>query len=363
MTQRTALYDAHVALGAKIVDFAGWDMPLHYGSQIAEHQQVREDAGMFDVSHMTVVDITGEQAGDFLRYLLANNIGRLQQPGKALYSCMLNDKGGIIDDLITFFLSPSEYRIVVNAATRAKDLSWMQQQAEAYQVQVNERNDTAMIAVQGPKARERAHQALSNASRDIASQLGPFYGAYSDDMFISRTGYTGEDGYEIILPQQQAATLWQALLDAGVKPIGLGARDTLRLEAGMSLYGTDMDETTTPLESGLGWTVAWEPAERDFIGRSVLQHQRDQGLTQKFTGLILDQRGMLRNHQTVFNQAGETIGEITSGSFSPVLGKAIAFARINKDCTDTCYIDQRGKLLAVRLVKPPFVRNGKACVE
>jgi len=367
MTKRTALYEQHVKQGAKIVDFAGWDMPLHYGSQIAEHRQVREDAGMFDVSHMTVVDLHGAGCRDFLRRLLANNIDRLKQAGKALYSCMLNEQGGIIDDLITFYLSDDHYRLVVNAATRDKDLAWINQQGEGFDVQIQERDDVAMIAVQGPQARNKARQAMDEPTAAIAASLGPFFGAYCDTshgrFFISRTGYTGEDGYEIILPQQQAKRLWQDLLSAGIKPIGLGARDTLRLEAGMALYGTDMDETTSPLVSGLGWTVAWEPAERDFIGRQALEAERASPPTAQFVGLVMDDRGMLRNHQALLDDQGQAVGEITSGSFSPVIGKAIALARIRPDVDGHCYIDNRGKQQRLRIVKPPFVRNGKICID
>ena len=367
MANRTALYNAHVSQGAKIVDFAGWDMPLHYGSQIAEHKRVRYDAGMFDVSHMTVVDLHGERCREFLRYLLANDVNRLQQAGKALYSCMLNERGGIIDDLITFYISDDHYRLVVNAATRDKDLGWIKQQADAFDVGVDERPEMAMIAVQGPNAREKTHAILDPQTRDIAAGLGPFFGAYSDtdqgQLFISRTGYTGEDGYEIILPQEQAEDLWNRLLDAGVKPIGLGARDTLRLEAGMALYGTDMTEETSPLISGLGWTVAWEPAGRDFIGRTSLETERASDASQRFVGLIMDDRGMLRNHQPVLNGNGQDAGEITSGSFSPVIGKAIALARVKNDSADHYFVESRGKRNRLRVVKPPFVRNGKICID
>ena len=367
MANKTALYDAHVQLGAKIVDFAGWDMPLHYGSQISEHKQVREDAGMFDVSHMTVVDLNGAGCRDFLQHLLANNVDRLQQAGKALYSCMLNEQGGIIDDLIAFYMSDDHYRLVVNAATRDKDLAWIEKQAKGFDIQIKEQSNTAMIAVQGPNARDKAHRALDGQTRNIAADLGPFFGAYSDiengQIFISRTGYTGEDGYEIILPQEQAAKLWQALLDSGIKPIGLGARDTLRLEAGMALYGTDMDETTSPLISGLNWTVAWEPAQRNFNGRAALEKERSAALDKKFIGLIMDDRGMLRNYQQVIDADGQIVGEITSGSFSPVIGKAIALARVSSSVTDHCYIENRGKRQQLRVVKPPFVRNGKICIN
>ena len=362
MGKQTALYNDHLAAGGKLVDFAGWDMPIHYGSQIEEHHQVRRDAGMFDVSHMTVVDFTGEGVRDYLRHLLANDVNRLTQPGKALYSCMLNERAGVIDDLIVCFLSDTWFRMVVNAATRDKDLQWMSTQADVFHFTLQERRDLAMIAVQGPNARDKTHRALG-ATIDAARDLQTFFAVECGNYFVARTGYTGEDGYEIMIPNEQASDAWQALLAAGVKPCGLGARDTLRLEAGMNLYGQDMDETTTPLESALGWTVAWEPSNRDFIGRSVLETQRANKPASKLVGLVLEDRGVLRHGQTVF--AGDNLPEgiITSGSFSPTLGKSIAFARVPAQTGERCEVEIRGKRLAAKVVKPPFVRFGKSCID
>ncbi len=361
MNKRTPLYEAHLNMGAKIVDFGGWDMPLHYGSQIDEHHSVRRAAGMFDVSHMTIVDLEGDRVREFLRYLLANNVDRLTQPTKALYTCMLNEQGGVIDDLIVYFGNDQWFRLVVNAATRDKDLAWITHHAVAFAVHVKERDDLAMIAVQGPQGREAVHK-LIGAAAPQAAAMGAFYALQAGELFIARTGYTGEDGYEVMLPAAQATDFWQRLHQAGVKPIGLGARDTLRLEAGMNLYGADMDESTTPLESGLGWTVAWEPAGRDFIGRAALEAQRSEGAKFKLVGLMLDDKGVLRNHQKVIMD-GHEAGEITSGSFSPTLGKAIAFARVSSGAEVHAEVDVRGKLLAVRIVKPPFVRHGASCIE
>lgn len=362
MGQRTPLYEKHVAMGGKIVDFAGWDMPIHYGSQIDEHKQVRGDAGMFDVSHMVIVDLTGSETKAFLRRLLANDVARLKTPGKALYSCMLNEQGGVIDDLIVYYLRDDWFRMVVNAATRDKDLAWIQRQAEGFGVDIKERPELAMIAVQGPNARDKAHQAMPEAARGPASELKPFSAVEVGDLFIARTGYTGEDGYEIMLPTAAAAVFWQALNGAGVAPAGLGARDTLRLEAGMNLYGSDMTEETTPLVSGLGWTVAWDPEDRDFIGRGALEAQKAAGVPAKLVGLVLEGRGVLRDHQKVLaNGAGE--GEITSGSFSPTLGRAIALARVPAAAGEQVKVDVRGRELAARVVKPPFVRHGKSCLN
>jgi aminomethyltransferase len=360
MAQRTPLYEQHLAAEAKMVDFAGWDMPIHYGSQLEEHHQVRNDAGMFDVSHMVVLDLEGAQVRDFLRRLLANDVARITIPGKALYSCMLNERGGVIDDLIVYYMNDNWYRMVVNAATRDKDLAWINTQAQSFDVSVRERDDLAMIAVQGPNARDKAHAALGEPIA-AARELKPFVAVECGKLFVARTGYTGEDGYEIMVPAAEAPAVWDALLDAGVKPIGLGARDTLRLEAGMNLYGQDMDEDTSPLEAGLSWTVAFEPADRDFIGRGPLEQQKAAGPANKLVGLILEDRGVLRAHQKVVTEAGE--GETTSGSFSPTLGKAIALARVPATSGEHCQVEIRGKLLAARTVKYPFARNGKACVE
>lgn len=362
MGNRTPLYDEHVRLNAKMVDFGGWDMPINYGSQIEEHHQVRNDAGMFDVSHMTIVDLAGDKVKPFLQYLLANNVDRLKEPGKALYTCMLNEKGGVIDDLIVYYLNDQFYRLVVNAATRDKDLAWIEKQAAKFEVDVKVRDDLAMIAVQGPNARAKAHQALGGDAAGELGDMAAFFMKQLGDISVARTGYTGEDGYEIMLPAGQAAAFWQKLIEAGIKPIGLGARDTLRLEAGMNLYGHDMDENTTPLESGLGWTVAWEPQERDFIGRAAIARQKADGVKHKLVGLLLEDRGVLRDHQKVIVDGLEA-GEITSGSFSPTLGKSIAFARVTVSIGDHCKVDVRGKELNARVVKVPFVRNGKACID
>ncbi|MGB5290781.1 MAG: glycine cleavage system aminomethyltransferase GcvT [Lysobacterales bacterium] len=358
MSKHTPLYNAHIAAGARMVDFGGWEMPINYGSQIEEHNKVRQAAGMFDVSHMTVVDINGAQARHFLSYLLANDVAKLQSPGRAFYTCMLNEEGGIVDDLITTFLDETFFRMVVNAATHDKDLAWINLQAKAFDVVVEERPELAMIAVQGPLARETVLALLPESDASAAAEMKPFNAGQFGDLFISRTGYTGEDGFEISLPAEAAVVLWEQLLAAGVAPCGLGARDTLRLEAGMNLYGQDMDESVTPLESALGWTVALKD-DRVFIGRETLLEQKAQGLEKKLVGLVLEGRGVLRPGQRVITQAGD--GVTTSGSFSPTLQKAIAFARIPQSASETCQVDIRGKLLDCRIVRPPFARNGTVC--
>ncbi|TWH76070.1 aminomethyltransferase [Azomonas agilis] len=360
MGQRTPLFDQHLAFGAKMVDFGGWDMPLHYGSQVEEHHQVRRDCGVFDVSHMTIVDITGAQAQDWLQHLLANDVARLGFMGKALYSAMLNEAGGVIDDLIVY-LTDFGYRMVVNAATRDKDLAWMQRQTTGFDVTLTERSDLAMLAVQGPNARAKVATVVANARASLIDGLKVFQGLPEGDWFIARTGYTGEDGLEIMLPATEAASFFNELVGIGVAPIGLGARDTLRLEAGMNLYGQDMNEETSPLAANMGWTIAWEPQERNFIGRAALESQRTQANLPKLVGLVLDERGVLRAHQLV-KVAGIGEGEITSGTFSPTLGKSIALARVPATTADRAEVEIRGKCYPVRVVQPNFVRQGKILV-
>jgi len=359
MTQQTALFAQHVAAGGKMVDFAGWEMPLHYGSQLNEHHQIRRDAGVFDVSHMTIVDLKGTNVKTFLQKLLANDVARLKTTGKALYSCMLNEQGGVIDDLIVYFCAEEHYRLVVNAGTHDKDLAWITQQAELFDISIQERRDLSMLAVQGPNARAKVLPLLPKDLQNSSMQLGLFFSTWNNDWFIARTGYTGEDGFEIMLPNQEITEFWDTLLNAGFKPAGLGARDTLRLEAGMCLYGTDMDESISPCEAGLKWTIAFQPEERDFIGRAALKEKCESNCLVQ-VGLLLLEKGVLRNHQKVLTEKGD--GEITSGTFSPTLGRSIALARVPADCGDQVQVEIRGKLYAAQVVKAPFVRHGKALV-
>jgi aminomethyltransferase len=358
--RQTPLYARHVEAGARMVDFAGWDMPVNYGSQIEEHHAVRRDAGMFDVSHMLALDLSGAGATPFLRRLLANDVARLRTPGKALYSCMLNESGGVIDDLIVYRFSEGEYRLVVNAGTADKDLAWMRACIARWgsNVTLGSRRDLAMIAIQGPQAIARAARAIPEIN--TASGLpGPFSAARVGDLLIARTGYTGEDGLEISIPAARVAAVWDALVAAGVRPCGLGARDTLRLEAGMNLYGQDMDENVSPLDAGLAWTVDLRDEERDFVGRATLAATP---ASRRLLGLVLDDKGVLRAHMAVFTAAGE--GETTSGSFSPTLEKSIAFARLPLDVQpgESVEVDIRGRRLKAHTVKLPFVRNGEVLV-
>jgi len=361
MGLRTSLYQEHVALNARLVDFGGWDMPVQYTSVLDEHHAVRRQQGMFDVSHMTLLELTGPDAKPYLQRLLANDVARLRLPGKALYSVMLNERGGVIDDLIVYAPTPEQpelWRVIVNCGTHDKDLAWMQAQAASFRVALIERTDLAMLAVQGPQARTTVNAVLPQYAEKLQG-LAVFQGAeLAQDWFIARTGYTGEDGYEIILPAEQSAQFWRDLLAAGVVPCGLGARDTLRLEAGMPLYGNDMNDDTSPLTSNLGWSIAWD---HDFIGKPALLAEREAGVTHQLVGLVLEGRGVLRSHMRVLiDGAGE--GETTSGTFSPTLEQAIAFARVPVSDATQAWVDIRGKLLPARIVKPVFARNGKALI-
>ncbi|MBK6358361.1 MAG: glycine cleavage system aminomethyltransferase GcvT [Betaproteobacteria bacterium] len=363
MLKKTVLNSAHRAMNARMVDFGGWDMPVNYGSQIEEHNAVRNNCGMFDVSHMCPVDVVGPDCRAFLSRLVANDVAKLKVSGKALYAAMLNDAGGVIDDLIIYFLTDTRFRIVVNAGTAEKDLAWMQAKVAEWKldVTITQRRDGAnnlgIIAVQGPNARAKVWEVLPQA-KAATEGLKAFFAAEVDQYFIASTGYTGEDGYEIMLPAGEAEAMWNKLNAAGVAPCGLGARDTLRLEAGMNLYGQDMDETVSPLDAGLAWTVSMN-TDRDFVGKSALTAA---GQQKQFLGLILLDKGVLRGHQKVTTPHGD--GEITSGSFSPTLQQSIALARLplGVQIGDEVEVDIRGKALKAKVTKPVFARNGKAVI-
>lgn len=367
MGNKTALYATHQAAGGKLVDFGGWDMPLHYGSQIEEHHKVRQAAGMFDVSHMTVVDVKGKDAKTYLQYLLANDVTKIESlPGKALYSGMLNPEGGVIDDLIVYnmpdAINGNWFRTVVNCGTREKDLAWMNKVAADFNVEPQERADLAMIAIQGPNAIQLTKTVVSAARAALIDSLKIFQGLPEGEWFIARTGYTGEDGLEIMLPNNEVEAFWQALTAAGVAPCGLAARDTLRLEAGMNLYGHEMDDSVSPLSANMGWTIAWQPTERNFIGRKVVEAEKNAGAKFKLVGLVLRERGVMRAEQIVTVEGSDQKGVITSGTFSPTLGYSIALARVPANIGNQCHVDMRGKQVLVDVVAPNFVRNGKALI-
>lgn len=362
MGKRTALFEEHIKAQGKMVDFAGWEMPIHYGSQLEEHHAVRKDVGIFDVSHMAVLDILGPGARDFLRHLLANDVDKLQSRGKALYSCMLYDHGGVVDDLIVYFLDVQHYRLVLNASRAEADIAWMQTHGNGYSVGLHRRPDLSIIAVQGPKTLERLSTLDEPDLVDAIQTIQPFECVDMDSWFVARTGYTGEDGFEIMMENKNAPAFWQKLIAAGCKPCGLGARDTLRLEAGFNLYGSDMDETTSPLESNLAWTIAWEPTDRLFIGRTALELQKKAGVARQLVGLVLEDKGVLRSHQRVLLENGQE-GMTTSGGFAPTLGLSIALARVPVTIGEHCKVDIRGKLLNARVVKPRFVSKGKILIK
>lgn len=352
MGRKTPLFEEHIALGARMVDFGGWDMPLAYASQIEEHHAVRTEAGLFDVSHMTVVDLYGSDSRGYLSWLLANDVAKLKRPGKALYGCMLNESGGVIDDLITYWQGEDRYRLVVNAATRATDLAWMQEKIQGRAVEIRERGDLAMVALQGPASIDMLDPWLQGQGLDLPR---PFAAVENESTFVARTGYTGEDGVEIIVPNEGAAALWRTLLAAGATAAGLGARDTLRLEAGLNLYGSDMTTDVSPLVCGLEWTVAIDD-EREFIGREALIAERAAGVAERQVGLVLEGRGVIRSGQPVVTDVGP--GIVTSGSFSPTLKRSIALARVPTTASSAS-VELRGKAMPVRIVVPPFVRHGE----
>ena len=358
MNKRTALYQQHLDSNAKIVDFSGWDMPIHYGSQLAEHRQVREECGVFDVSHMTVVDVDGPEAEKYLRYLLCNDVAKLDESGKALYSGMLDYKGGVIDDLIVYSMQEG-FRLVVNCGTREKDLEWMTVQAKSFDVWVLERPELSILAIHGPSSIDKVCSVLAQEDAEAVRALPNFKGVMCGEWFIARTGYTGEKGLELIFPQELAPAFWEKLLSVGVKPIGLGARDTLRLEAGMNLYGQDMDESVSPLAANMEFAVSWLPLTRDFIGREALTNLKQKQLTGDLPvlcGLVMEERGVLRHGQRVITDNGE--GFITSGSFSPTLNMSVALARVPAG-SRSAQVEIRDKLVPVIIGKPGFVRFGK----
>lgn len=357
MLKKTPLHAQHQDSGAKLIDFSGWHMPIYYQSQIQEHHCVRNNVGMFDVSHMGVLDVTGEQATDFLRYALANDVAKLATPNRALYTCMLNHEGGIIDDLIVYRLGESQYRIILNASRCEEDIAWLQSLQQQFSVAMDFKSNFCIIAVQGPNALSKVAVVLEGDWEQLQT-LKPFHLQKQGEVQVARTGYTGEDGVEIILPESQAIQLWQKLLDADVMPCGLGARDTLRLEAGLNLYGVDMNETTTPLEVNLAWTVCFKDSSRRFVGKDALLQQQQLGVKHQLVALVMEQKGVLRNNQKVGIVGGGS-GHITSGSFSPTLGHALAFARVPNHVFSEAVVERRGQQLAVKVVKPPFVRHGK----
>ncbi len=348
-----------------MVEFAGWELPLHYGSQVTEHHAVRGAAGVFDVSHLALTAVSGRAAKVFLRRLLANDIDRLGGRVAGLYTCLLDDSGCVLDDLIAYRLADDRYRVVSNAATVDSVREQLRRVARAFPVRIAPEDGRVTLAVQGPEAMERgAAVAGSVISRDFAAALAalkPFNAMDEAGILAARTGYTGEDGFEIYLDQASGAAFWRALLEAGVVPCGLGARDTLRLEAGLCLYGQDMDASLTPLHCGLKWTVAMDPPERNFIGRRALEGLIGNSDMPVFKGLVMQKRGMLRAGQRVRTSVGP--GVVTSGGYSPTMGISIGLARMPRGAPTECEVEIRGAGVPCAVVKPPFVRRGRVLVN
>ena len=359
--QHTALHDWHVAHGARMVDFAGWEMPLNYGSQLAEHEAVRRAAGLFDVSHMRPLDVSGPDARVLLRYALANDVAKLDaEPGKALYSTMLQGDGGIIDDLIVYHRGGGRYRIVLNAGGAEADTAHLQALADAHgwRVTLQKRPDLGILAVQGPTARALAATVLAIPA---LADLGVFHALEQGDFFVGRTGYTGEDGVEIVAANGLLTDLADRLLVAGVRPAGLAARDSLRLEAGLGLYGQDMTTAVSPYASNLGWTVDLRAADRDFLGRAALEAELAAGDGARLVGLAM-RDGIPRHGYVVENASGQPCGVVTSGIFSPSLQCGIALARVDAALAPGALsaVLVRGVRRPALVIKPPFWRNGAA---
>jgi aminomethyltransferase len=366
--KHTPLYEEHRALGARMIPFGEWEMPERYTGIIEEHTATRTAAGLFDLSHMGEFYISGAAATDLVQYLLANDVAALPVDG-ALYSPMCRDDGGIVDDVIVYRLgfTTTHYLLVVNASNIAKDLAWVQETAQrrgiAADVEIEDRSDaTALVALQGPKAQEILQSLMVEPLADLAS----FHALTGDvtnavEAMVARTGYTGEDGFEIFVNGGEAVQLWRLLLERGreqgLVPVGLGARDTLRLEARLALYGNDIDDTTSPLEAGLSRFVKLD--SHDFCGREALLRQREQGLTRRLVGLEMGDRAIPRPHYPVLVE-GQEVGQVTSGTFSPTLGKGIALAYVPLDHTAVgteLAVGIRGQPHPARVVKTPFYKR------
>jgi aminomethyltransferase len=361
--QHTPLHDEHLARGAKMVDFGGWHMPLQYEGILAEHRAVRESVGIFDVSHMGEIDFTGPGALAAVQRLVTNDAARLTD-GKALYTCVCYPDGGIVDDCIVYRRGPEDLRIVVNAANIAKDFAFFQEHAGRLCAVADHSPEVALIAVQGPKARGLVASLAGEHLLQVPS-FGFAAGALAGvDIVAARTGYTGEDGFELFVPAAQAVPVWRALLAGGAAPIGLGARDTLRLEARLSLYGNDIDATTSPLEAGLGWVVKLDKLARGepFVGAEALAKQRADGLTRTLVGFRVQDRNIARPGAEVVDADGKAVGRVTSGGPALTVGGAVglAYVPVALGAPGTVLtIAQRGRSFPAEVVKGPFYRRAE----
>ena len=359
--QTTALHAVHQQLGAKMVPFAGFDMPVRYSSDLDEHHTVRNAVGVFDVSHMGEFWVMGPEALNLIQWVTSNDASKLE-PGRVQYSCLPNGKGGIVDDLLVYCIGPEEYMLVVNASNIEKDWNWIQSQNRFGAKMENFSDHISLLAVQGPKA-----ITVIQKLTDVDLSAIPYYHfkkgtvAGIENAIISNTGYTGAGGFELYVPNDKVEELWKALFEAGqpegIKPIGLGARDTLRLEMGFCLYGNDIDDTTSPLEAGLGWITKFA---KDFVDGDYLKKQKENGLTRKLVGFELVEKGIARGHYPVKDDSGNEIGVVTSGTMSPTLGKSIGLAYVPLAYSKPgarIFVDVRGRNLAADVVSLPFLKS------
>ena len=350
---KTPLHNAHIQLGAKMVNFSNWEMPISYSSLIKEHNAVRNAAGIFDVSHMSVFDFDGGNQIAFFKKIFANDIKKIYKDNKAIYGALLNEEGGILDDLIIYHAN-NKFRLVSNCSTREQNKQWLEKHAVEFGVKVMERSDMGILAIQGPNALKKILEI-----KEIDAQvntLQSFGCMFEGDKLYARTGYTGEDGLELIVPTQDINHLWDQALELGCTPIGLGARDTLRLEAGLNLYGNDMTINNHPYESNLGWTIDMSDKNREFIGKNALL-SIDQSKSQKIVGIILQDKGVLRSGYEITHEQGK--GVVLSGSYSPTLQSSIGLARVDQGYKENGKVMIRNKVLNIDFVSPRFLGQGK----
>lgn len=352
----TALNEVHLSEGAKMVPFAGYSMPVQYEGLKAEHFAVRERAGMFDVSHMGEFFVRGSGSLAFLQWVTSNDVSKLT-PGKVQYSCLPNEEGGIVDDLLVYCISETEYMLVVNASNMEKDWNWLQKWSAPYDVEMeNQSEETSLLAVQGPEVASIL-QVLTDTKLEDLTYYTFTYGTFAgvENVLISATGYTGAGGFELYIPNDKAEAIWKAVRELNIPPAGLGARDTLRLEKGFCLYGNDIDDSTSPLEAGLGWITKFS---KDFVNKENLLKQKEEGLQRKLVGFEMLERGIPRHGYKVCNASGEEIGEVRSGTQSPSLDKAIGLAYVEagfKQIDTELYIQVRNKQIKAKVVRIPFL--------
>ena len=350
---KTPLNKSHIELGAKMVNFSNWEMPISYSSLIEEHNAVRNTVGIFDVSHMSVFDFDGDNQVAFFEKIFANDIKKIYKDNKAIYGALLNEEGGILDDLIIYHAN-NKFRLVSNCSTREQNRQWFEKHAVEFGVKVLERSDMGILAIQGPDALNKILE-IKEIDNQV-NTLQSFGCMFEGDKLYARTGYTGEDGLELIVPTKDINHLWDQALELGCTPIGLGARDTLRLEAGLNLYGNDMTINNHPYESNMGWTIDMSDENREFIGKDAIL-SIDQSKSQKIVGIILQDKGILRSGYEITHEQGK--GVVLSGSYSPTLQSSIGLARVDQGYKENGKVMIRNKLLNIDFVSPRFLGQGK----